>query len=83
MSQPRPNAPGARPLTASRAVGLYGLYAIVFALGGGIGAGVPAVLVRLVTGDDFSSGEGVYLYAIMFGVMGFIAYRLAQRVAEG
>lgn len=66
-------------VTASRAFVLYVLYAVVFAVGGGVGAGIPAFLFEVVTGDSYDD----VLYAIMFGVTGFIAYRLAQRVAEG
>ena len=66
------------PVSTSRALVLYLIYSVTFALGGGLGAGIPAFLFETVTGDPY---DGV-LYAIMFGVTGFIAYRLAQRVAE-
>jgi hypothetical protein len=66
-----------------RAVGLFVLYVFVFAAGGGLGAGVPSLLFELATGNDLQRGDHFMLYAIMFGVTGFIAYRLAQRVAEG
>ena len=67
------------PVSASRALILYVIYSVVFAVGGGLGAGIPAFLFEAVTGDGYDP----VLYAIMFGVTGFIAYRLAQRVAEG
>lgn len=67
------------PVSASRALILYVIYSVVFAVGGGLGAGIPAFLFETVTGDGYDP----VLYAIMFGVTGFIAYRLAQRVAEG
>jgi hypothetical protein len=73
-----PDSP--RPLTPARAVALWILYSVAFAVGGGVGAGVPALLVDAL---GFGAGGGQMLYAITFGVTGFIAYRLAQRVAEG
>ena len=76
--------PPRRPaLSAGRAVGLFALYVFVFALGGGIGAGIPSALFGVITGEDIRTGEHFTLYAIMFGVTGYIAYRLAQRVVEG
>ena len=66
-------------LSPTRALVLWIVYAVVFAVAGGIGAGVPALLVDLVAGEAYDDT----LYAIMFGVTGFIAYRLAQRVAAG
>ena len=72
--------PDPRPVTAARAVVLGVVYSVVFALAGGIGAGVPAFLFEAVTGGE---GYDDTLYAIMFGVTGYIGYRLARRVAEG
>ena len=63
-------------LSAARAFTLWVIYAIVFAVAGGIGAGLPAFLFQLVTGDPFDD----MLYAIMFAVTGYIAYRLARHV---
>ncbi len=63
-------------LSAGRAAVLWIAYAVVFAVAGGIGAGVPALLFEAVTGKPYDD----VLYAITFGVTGFIAYRLAQRV---
>ena len=71
--------PAPRPVTASRAAVLFIAYTVVFAVGGGLAAGIPAILFEAVTGEPFDDT----VYAIMFGVTGFIAYRLAQRVAEG
>ena len=72
--EPRP-----RPVTPGRAAVLWIVYSVVFAVGGGLGAGVPAYLFDALgfTGYDET------LYAVTFGITGFIAYRLAQRVAEG
>ena len=74
-----PARPTPRPLTAGRAAVLFAVYSVVFAVGGGLAAGIPAVLFEAVTGTPFNE----IVYAIMFGVTGFIAYRLARRVAEG
>lgn len=74
-----PVRPAPRPVTAGRALVLFVLYTVAFAVGGGIGAGIPAFLFETVTGTGFDD----VVYAIMFGVTGYIAYRLAQRVAEG
>ena len=71
--------PASRPVTAGRAVGLFVLYTVVFALGGGLAAGTMAFVFEAVS----PQGSDPTVYAITFGVTGFIAYRLAQRVAEG
>ncbi|HEX8384864.1 MAG TPA: hypothetical protein VF576_01705 [Rubricoccaceae bacterium] len=68
-----------RPMSAPQAVALWAVYSIVFAVGGGLGAGIPAFLFEAAGFDGYDAT----LYAIMFGITGFIAYRLAQRVAEG
>lgn len=73
-------APSPRPVTATRAVVLWVVYSVVFAIAGGLGAGIPAFLFEAVAGGE---GYDDTLYAIMFGVTGYIAYRLARRVAEG
>jgi hypothetical protein len=64
-------------LSAGRAVGLWIVYAVVFAVAGGLGAGIPAFVFELVTSQPY---EDETLYAIMFGVTGYIAYRLARHV---
>lgn len=63
-------------LSPGRAVVLWIVYAVVFAIAGGIGAGIPSFLVEAITG----AGYDPTLYAIMFGVTGYIAYRLARHV---
>ena len=63
-------------LSAARAATLWIVYAVIFAVAGGIGAGVPAFLFELVTSEPYDDT----LYAIMFGVTGYIAYRLARHV---
>ncbi len=80
MSVPRLSAePRVRAVSPVRAVALWAVYSVVFAVGGGLGAGIPAFLFDTVGFTGYDST----LYAIMFGITGFIAYRLAQRVAEG
>lgn len=76
MSETRP-AP--RPVTASRALVLFVIYTVVFAIGGGLAAGIMAFVFEAIAADGYDPT----VYAITFGVTGFIAYRLAQRVAEG
>lgn len=63
-------------LSVARATTLWVIYAVVFAIAGGVGAGIPAFLYELVTGEPY---DGM-LYAIMFAVTGYIAYRLARHV---
>ena len=72
--------PAPRPVTAGRALVLFVVYTVVFAVGGGLAAGIMAFVFEAVSG---SGGYDDVVYAITFGVTGFIAYRLAQRVAEG
>ncbi|WP_412062669.1 hypothetical protein [Rubrivirga sp. IMCC45206] len=71
--------PAPRPVTAGRAVGLFVLYTVVFAVGGGLAAGIMAFVFEAVSAEAYDPT----VYGITFGVTGFIAYRLAQRVAEG
>ena len=63
-------------LSVSRALVLWIIYAVVFAVAGGVGAGIPAFLYEVVTGAPY---EGM-LYSIMFAVTGYIGYRLARHV---
>ncbi len=71
--------PAPRPVTASRALVLFVVYTVVFAIGGGLAAGIMAFVFDAVASEPYDP----MVYAITFGVTGFIAYRLAQRVAEG
>lgn len=70
-------------LSPLRALMLYVLYVAAFVLGGGVGAGVPGLIFNTVTEEDIDADPNFMLYAIMFGVTGWIAYRLTQRVTEG
>lgn len=74
-----PTEPRPRSVTAGRALGLFVLYTVSFAVGGGLAAGIMAFVFDLAAKGSYDSN----LYAITFGVTGFIAYKLAQRVAEG
>ncbi len=67
------------PLSAGRAVVLFVVYTLVFAIGGGLAAGIMAFVFESLSGD----ASAAQVYAISFGVCGWIAYRLAHRVAEG
>ena len=77
MAAPAPSA--RRPVTAGRAVLLFVLYAVAFAVGGGLAAGIMALVFDAFASESYTPE----VYAVTFGVTGFIAYRLAQRVAEG
>ena len=68
-----------RPVTAARAVVLFVVYSVVFAIGGGLAAGIMAFVFEAVSSEGYDNN----VYAITFGVTGYIAYRLARRVAEG
>ena len=74
-----PTLPAPRPVTLVRALVLFVVYTVAFALGGGLAAGIMAFVFEAVS----TEGYDPTVYAITFGVTGFIAYRLAQRVAEG
>ena len=63
-------------LTVARAVTLWVIYAVVFSIAGGLGAGIPAFLFEAVTAEPYDD----MLYAIMFAVTGYIGYRLARHV---
>jgi len=78
-----PPAPARTRLSVGRAIGLYAVYTLVFAVGGGIGAGLPSFFFSAIAQEDTTQGDYFILYAIMFGVTGYIAYQLARRVAEG
>lgn len=73
-----PLQPDPRPVTPARALVLFVVYAVVFALGGGLAAGIMALVFEALS----PQGSDPTVYAITFGVTGYIAYRLAQRVAE-
>ena len=74
-----PTQSSPRPVTAGRAFVLFVVYTVVFAVGGGLAAGIMAFVFEAVATEPYDP----MVYAITFGVTGFIAYRLAQSVAEG
>jgi hypothetical protein len=84
---PAPRDPARRgTFNAVRALTLYFVYVLAFIVGGGIGAGVPAFVYNGIAtdaGDSMDSDPNFILYAVMFGVTGWIAYKLAQRLMEG
>lgn len=79
MSTNPPPRTAPRGLTIGRAVVLFAVYTVVFAVGGGLAAGIMMLVFEAVT----DAGDPGQVYAIAFGVCGYIAYRLAHRVAEG
>lgn len=64
-------------LSVGRALMLWVIYVLTFVLFGGLGAGVTAFVFEQLLGQSFTD----VLYAVSFGVIGFIAYRLAREVA--
>lgn len=66
-------------LSPVRAAVLFIVYSVVFAIGGGLSAGIMAFVFEAVSSEGYDPN----VYAITFGVTGYIAYRLARRVAEG
>ena len=76
---PDPVRPAPRPVSAGKAAVLFVVYTVVFAVGGGVAAGIMAFVFEAVASEGYDST----VYGITFGVTGFIAYKLAQRVAEG
>ncbi len=54
------------------------IYVIVFCVAGGLAAGVTALLYELVTQEPYARE----LYAVIFGVAGYIAYRRALTVID-
>ena len=71
--------PSSTPLTPARAVVLFVVYTFVFAVGGGLAAGIMAFVFEAIARDGYDPN----VYAITFGVTGFSAYRLARRVPDG
>jgi hypothetical protein len=57
---------------------LWVVYVLIFNLAGGLAAGVLALVFFLITG-----GLSDVLYAAVYAVSGFMAYRLARTVREG
>lgn len=68
----------ASPPSLGRSLLLWLALSLVFLLAGGIGAGVTALLYKWIVGDPFTD----VLYAVLYGGIGLIAYRVAWRYAE-
>lgn len=64
-------------MSLGRAVALWIAYVLIFNLAGGLAAGVLALVYDL-GGADFAD----VLYAAVYAVTGFMAYRLACGVME-
>jgi hypothetical protein len=70
---PDPSAP-----SLGRALALWAVLSVLFVFAGGLGAGVTALLYEWLVGDPF----GDLLYAVIFGGIGLVAYRVAHRYAQ-
>lgn len=66
------------PLSLGQALLHWVIYVVVFVVFGGIGAGITSLVYELLLPEEFSD----VLYAVVFGALGFIAYRLALRYLE-
>ena len=69
---PKDDAPP--PLSLTRALLSWVGLSVVFVAGGGLGAGIVALLYEAVVGTPF----GDVLYAVIFGGIGLVAYRTAR-----
>lgn len=66
-------------LSAGQALGRWILYVIIFIGGGGLAAGLSALGYEWIVQGEYARE----IYAIIFGVSGYVAYRLAERVMTG
>jgi hypothetical protein len=64
-------------LSPARALLLWIGYVVLFAIAGGLAAGVLALLYEAVE-SEFAD----MLYAVVYGVTGYVAVQLARRVFE-
>jgi uncharacterized membrane-anchored protein YitT (DUF2179 family) len=69
---PKDDAPP--PPSLTRALLSWVGLSVVFVAGGGLGAGIVALLYEAVVGTPF----GDVLYAVIFGGIGLVAYRTAR-----
>ena len=69
---PKDDAPP--PPSPTRALLSWVGLSVVFVAGGGLGAGIVALLYEAVVGNPF----GDVLYAAIFGGIGLVAYRTAR-----
>jgi len=61
-----------------QAIGHWMIYVVVFCVAGGLAAGVPALLYEAIIQEPYAEE----LYAVIFGVAGYIAYRRALAIVE-
>jgi hypothetical protein len=66
-------------LSLGRAAGLWVAYVFIFNIAGGLAAGVLRLVFEAVAAGSFTE----VLYAAVYGVTGFMAYRLARTLLEG
>jgi len=57
---------------------LWTVFALVFLLFGGIGAGVTALVYEVVSGNEMTDTA----YAVYFAALGLIAVRMAERYVQ-
>lgn len=70
--------PDTSSLSVGQALGRWVLFTLAFLAGGGVAAGLTALGYEWITGNEYARE----LYALVFGLSGYIAYRLAQRVMD-
>lgn len=70
--------PSSTPYPLTRALGLWVLYTLILFLFGGIAAGLTWLAFSGLFGHEISD----IMYAVIFGVTGFIAYQLMRPLVE-
>lgn len=68
----------ASPPSIGQAIYQWALYVVIFCVAGGLAAGVTALLYEAIIQEPYARE----LYAVIFGVAGYIAYRRALAVVE-
>jgi hypothetical protein len=71
--------PDSSSLSTSQAFGRWVLFTLIVLASGGTAAGLTALGYEWISGDEYARE----LYALVFGLSGYIAYRLAQQVIDG
>lgn len=70
--------PPDRSYSFTRAIGLWALYTLILFLFGGIAAGLTWLAFLEILGHEISD----VMYAVIFGVTGFLAFKLMRPVVE-
>lgn len=70
--------PDLSSLSAGQAFGRWILFTLIVLASGGTAAGLTALGYEWISGNEYARE----LYALVFGLSGYIAYQLAQRVME-